>query len=234
MVRSERLLALLQELRRNNRPVSGARLAEELGISIRTLYRDIKTLQAQGADIEGEPSMGYILKPGFMLPPLMFSQAELEALVLGFRWVAKLADEPVTRAASDALAKISAVLPKALREGLEDTALLVGPRLIRDVETSDLGLVRTAIRHQQKLKMVYVDGAGNQSERTVWPFALGYFQSGRILVGWCEKRASFRHFRADRIRSLINLEERYPRRRSELLREWRKTQTDRPYMPGTQ
>src|SRR5690606_27088595 len=115
----ERLLSLLQALRRHRRPVSGALLAAELGISIRTLYRDIRSLQAQGADIEGEPGIGYVLRPGFMLPPLMFSQAELEALMIGFRWVAKFADEPLTEAASDALAKISAVLPENLRSELE-------------------------------------------------------------------------------------------------------------------
>ena len=146
MARSERLLALLQVLRRHRRPVSGATLAAELGVSIRTLYRDIATLQAQGADIEGEPGVGYVLRPGFMLPPLMFSQGELEALMLGFRWVEKFADAPVTKAATDALAKISAVLPAELREELENTALLVGPRRIVDSEIVDLALLRAAIR----------------------------------------------------------------------------------------
>src|SRR5271157_635543 len=117
--RSERLLCLLQALRRHRRPISGAVLARELGISIRTLYRDISTLQAQGADIEGEPGVGYVLRPGFMLPPLMFSQNELEALMLGFRWVSKLADESMIGAACDALAKISAVLPGDFRDELE-------------------------------------------------------------------------------------------------------------------
>ncbi|CAH1652998.1 hypothetical protein CHELA40_10732 [Chelatococcus asaccharovorans] len=162
--------------------MSGARLAQELGISIRTLYRDISSLQAQGADIEGEPGVGYILRPGFMLPPLMFSQAERDALMLGFRWVAKFADEPMIKAAADALAKISAVLPESLKDELERTALLVGPRTIRDVETVDLKIARAAIRNEQKLRMIYVDAMGNQSDRTIWPFALGYFQRIRILV----------------------------------------------------
>ena len=231
MVRSERLLTLLQALRRYRRPVSGALLAQELGISIRTLYRDVASLQAQGADIEGEPGVGYVLRPGFMLPPLMFSQAELEALMLGFRWIAKFADEPVTKAASDALAKISAVLPEDLKDELENTTLLVGPRTISDAETVDLGLIRAAIRGEQKVRMAYIDGAGTASERTVWPFALGYFQKVRILVGWCEERNDFRHFRTDRISNLVNLEARYPRRRAALLREWRKTQTDVRYVP---
>lgn len=221
MARSERLLALLQILRRHRRPVSGATLAGELRISIRTLYRDIASLQAQGADIEGEPGVGYVLRPGFMLPPLMFSQGELEALMLGFRWVQKFADAPVTKAASDALAKISAVLPADLREELENTALLVGPRRIVDSEIVDLALVRAAMRRERKLRLSYADGAGNISERVVWPVALGYFEETRMLVAWCEWREGYRHFRTDRMRSLSLLDQRYPRRRTAMLKEWR-------------
>src|SRR5580693_9210891 len=97
--RSERLLALLQALRRRRRPVSGRALAEELGVSLRTLYRDIASLQAQGADIVGEAGVGYVLLPGFLLPPLMFSEDEIEALVLGSRWVAKRTDDRLGGAA---------------------------------------------------------------------------------------------------------------------------------------
>jgi len=225
MVRSERLLCLLQALRRHRRPISGAVLARELGISIRTLYRDISTLQAQGADIEGEPGVGYVLRPGFMLPPLMFSQNELEALMLGFRWVSKLADESMIRAACDALAKISAVLPGDFRDELEHTALLVGPRVISDREIVDLEIVRAAIRREQKVRIIYVDGGGN-IERTIWPFALGYFQKTRILAAWCERKCDFRHFRTDRLLTLTKLRERYPRRRAAMLREWRDTQSE--------
>ncbi|KAA1286840.1 transcriptional regulator [Alcaligenes faecalis] len=225
MARAERLLSLLQVLRRHKRPVSGARLAQELGISIRTLYRDMASLQAQGADIEGEPGVGYVLRPSFMLPPLMFSQAELEALILGFRWVEKFADEPLTKAAGDAMAKISAVLPDNLRDSLESTALRVGPRVIQDAELVDLGIARTAIRLQRKLRITYRDGAGQESERVIWPFSLGYFQHFRILVGWCELKGNFRHFRTDRIRDLVSLEESYPRHRADLFKQWRATQT---------
>ena len=225
MARAERLLSLLQVLRRHKRPVSGARLAQELGISIRTLYRDMASLQAQGADIEGEPGVGYVLRPSFMLPPLMFSQAELEALILGFRWVEKFADEPLTKAAGDAMAKISAVLPDNLRDSLESTALRVGPRVIQDAELVDLGIARTAIRLQRKLRITYRDGAGQESERVIWPFSLGYFQHFRILVGWCELKGNFRHFRTDRIRDLVSLEESYPRHRADLFKQWRSTQT---------
>ncbi|HBQ89928.1 YafY family protein [Alcaligenes aquatilis] len=233
MARAERLLSLLQVLRRHKRPVSGARLAQELGISIRTLYRDIASLQAQGADIEGEPGVGYVLRPSFMLPPLMFSQAELEALILGFRWVEKFADEPLTKAAGDAMAKISAVLPDNLRDSLESTALRVGPRVIQDAELVDLGIARTAIRLQRKLRITYIDGAGQESERVIWPFSLGYFQHFRILVGWCELKGDFRHFRTDRIRGLVSLEESYPRHRADLFKQWRAIQTELSYVPDT-
>lgn len=224
MARSERLLALLQLLRRHRHPVSGATLAGELGVSIRTLYRDIATLQAQGADIEGEPGVGYVLRPGFMLPPLMFSQGELEALVLGFRWVQKFADAPVTKAAKDALAKISAVLPAELAAELENTALLVGPRRIADGETVDLAVIRAAIRRERKLRLSYCDAAGVRSERVVWPVALGYFEETRMLVAWCERRQGYRHFRTERMAAISLLEARYPRRRAAMLKEWRETE----------
>ena len=127
MSRSERLLELLQILRRYRHPVSGHDLAAELGISIRTLYRDIATLQSQGAVIEGEAGVGYVLRAGYTLPPLMFSEDEIEALVLGSRWVSTRSDQQLGNAARNALAKIAAVLPAALRDNLEATTLLVGP-----------------------------------------------------------------------------------------------------------
>lgn len=231
MVRSERLLTLLQVLRRHRRPVSGAMLAEETGVSIRTLYRDIASLQAQGADIEGEPGVGYVLRPGFMLPPLMFSQGELEALMLGFRWVQKFADVPVMKAASDALAKISTVLPLELRDELENTALLVGPRRIVDSEVVDLALIRVAVRRERKLRLSYADAAGHLTERIVWPVALGYFEETRMLVAWCEERQDFRHFRTDRMLEIALMEARVPRRRAQLLKEWREKENG-PRRPG--
>ncbi len=102
-------------LRRRRRPVSGAELAREAGVSLRTLYRDIAALQAMGAEIDGEPGVGYVLRPGFLLPPLMFSEEEIEALALGARWVARRTDELLSDAARNAVAKIAAVLPQDLQ-----------------------------------------------------------------------------------------------------------------------
>ena len=221
MSRSQRLLDLIQVLRRHRRPVTGHALADELGVSIRTLYRDIATLQAQGADIEGEPGLGYILKPGFMLPPLMFSEDEIEAMVLGSRWVAKRGDERLAAAARNALAKVAAVLPDDLREDLDAAALLVGPGEPLATGMVDLAVVRKAIRSERKLEIAYQDGRGSATQRTIWPFALGFFDRVRVVAAWCELRQDFRSFRADRIAALTATDLRYPRRRQALLKAWR-------------
>ena len=224
MSRSERLLDLLQVLRRHRRPVSGRVLAQELAVSIRTLYRDIATLQAQGAPIQGEAGVGYVLQAGFMLPPLMFSEDEIEALVLGSRWVADRADDRLGAAARNALAKIAAVLPADLRQELDTSALLVGPGACIIADTVDLAVIRTAIRSERKLILSYQDKGGDVSRRTIWPFALGFFDRVRVAVAWCELRQDFRHFRTDRMSDLSATDMRYPRRRQALLKEWRETE----------
>lgn len=208
-------------LRRHRYPVTGAALAVELGISLRTPYRDIGTLQQQGAHIDGEPGLGYVLRPGFMLPPLMFSEDEIEALVLGSRWVAVRGDARLGSAARNALAKIAAVLPSDLRDALDASTLLVGAGEAIPAGDLDLSAIRRAIRSERKLDISYRDLKGAESTRTIWPFALGFFDHARVVVGWRELRQKFRHFRADRISALAISEQRYPRRRQALLKEWR-------------
>ncbi len=222
--RAERLLALLQVLRRHRRPVTGAALAAELGTSLRTLYRDIASLQAQGADIEGEAGIGYVLRPGFMLPPLMFSQDEIEALALGIRWVGRSGDPGLAREAVNALARIAAVLPAELREEVDASTLLVGPAKGAP-EAIDIALLRAAIREREVLHLIaYEDEAGRASDRCVWPFALGFFERVRVLVAWCELRQDFRHFRTDRIGAVEPAGRRYRTSRAALLKQWRETQ----------
>jgi len=236
MSRTTRLLDLIQLLRRHRHPVSGAAIAEALGISLRTLYRDIATLQAQGAAIDGAPGLGYVLREGFVLPPLMFSAEELEAVVLGMRWVAQRADSGLAAAARDALAKIGAVLPAALRAELEGSTLLVAgmpqgpapdpapaeaPVVDPAVQDAHTATVRQAIRQQHKLVIDYRDGQRRSTQRTVWPFALGYFDRAQVVVAWCELRADIRHFRCDRIAGVQPLAQRYPQRREALLKAWR-------------
>lgn len=221
MPRSERLLNLLQTLRRARTAVTGSVLAQELGVSIRTLYRDIASLQSLGAVIVGEPGVGYVLRGGLLLPPLMFTKDEIEALVLGSRWVEKRADPRLASAGTDVLAKIAAVLPRDLRQELETSTLLVGPREPLTTEAIDAAVLRQAIRSESKVRITYKDAKGANSRRVIWPFAIGYFENARVLVAWCETRKEFRHFRTDRMSQLVELGLRYPRRRQELLKAWR-------------
>jgi predicted DNA-binding transcriptional regulator YafY len=221
MSRARRLLELLEILRRHRYPVTGAALAAELGISQRSLYRDIATLQSQGARIDGAPGLGYLLKPGFTLPPLMFSEDEIEALSLGAQWVAERTDEGLAGAARNALAKIAAVLPPRLRGDLDASTLMVVPS--QQPAGGSFGLaLRLAIRNEAKIRIGYRDAGERMSERVVWPFAFAYFDQTRVVVAWCELRQGFRHFRADRIASLETLPERYPRGRQALMEAWRK------------
>lgn len=215
-------------LRRRRRPVSGAELAREAGVSLRTLYRDIAALQAMGAEIDGEAGVGYVLRPGFLLPPLMFSEEEIEALALGAKWVARRTDDGLSDAARNALTKIAAVLPQESRSRLEDDALIVGPGWERPQHV-ELKLLRLALREERKLAIRYRDEKGARTERVIWPVTLGFFESSRVLVGWCELREAFRHFRTDRIESAQMLDTRPPRRRQTLAKEWRRnmlTETD--------
>ena len=221
MSRAERLLDLIQLLRGHRRPVSGATLAAELGISLRTLYRDIAALTAQGATIDGEPGIGYMLRPGFLLPPLMFAEEEIEALVLGSRWVADRADAPLAKAARNALAKIGAVLPDDLKGRLDAPGLLVAPLAKAAAGDAALPAIREAIRREWKLRIAYLDGNGRRTQRAVWPFALGFFERVRVIAAWCELRQGYRHFRTDRIVRIAVTETRYPRRRAAMLKEWR-------------
>src|SRR5262249_1137092 len=174
-------------------------LAEELGVSLRTIYRDIQTLIGQGATIDGEAGVGFVLRPGFVLPPLMFSDEELEALMLGSRLLAQRADKPLADAARNAITKIAAVLPGDLRDSIDSTGLLAGPGPRPPPDPIDLASTLGADRG---------------------PNALGFFDRVRMLAAWCELRQDFRHFRTDRITSLRATDQRFPRRRRALMKEW--------------
>jgi predicted DNA-binding transcriptional regulator YafY len=151
----------------------------------------------------------------------MFSEEEIEALVLGGRWVAERTDEPLGKAASNALAKIAAVLPDDLKLSLETSTLLIGRDQRVAAGDTELPTVREAIRTERKLRISYIDAGEKATLRTIWPFALGFYERVRVVMAWCEMRDGFRHFRTDRIRWLKLSETRYPRRRMALLKEWR-------------
>jgi predicted DNA-binding transcriptional regulator YafY len=221
--RSTRLLTLLQVLRGKSRAVTAAVLAAELGVSERTLYRDIAELSAQGAPIYGEAGVGYVLRPGLFLPPLMLSEDEVEAVVLGLRYVDQRGDQTLGKAAADALAKIAAVLPPAALETLRNPIALPGPSSGSFPPNAvELASLRYAIRSQATLDIRYEDANGTRSERIIWPIALGFTNEARVLVAWCEARQAYRTFRTDRIASAVETGHRYPGTRGSLLRAWRK------------
>lgn len=216
--RAERLLNLIEEFRRRRRPVSGEELAQALGVSIRTLYRDISSLRSLGADIIGEGGIGFVMRAGFLLPPVMFTPEEVDALILGSRWVADKADKPLAEAARKAMARLSAIMPEELVDRVDAQYLAVAPSGSLREETIDMALVRRAIHQERKLQIQYTDANGKSSERIIWPFQLGYYSGGRLISAWCEMREGIRHFRSDRIQSLCEMPSRYPRRRHELLK----------------
>jgi predicted DNA-binding transcriptional regulator YafY len=220
MPRSDRLLELIQFLRTRRRPVGGAQLADEFGVSVRTIYRDIQTLIARGAPIDGQAGVGFVLRPGFTVPPLMFSRDEIEAIVLGSQMVARSADVTLTKAARNALAKIAAVLPAGRGDEAEASGIHAGP-IKSAVDNVDLAPIRNAIRTERKIRITYTDENGVQTERRIWPIELTFCATVRLLAAWCELREGYRQFRTDRIVALAETGEAYPRRRHDLVREWR-------------
>jgi predicted DNA-binding transcriptional regulator YafY len=220
MRRAERLLQIIQVLRRHRRPVTADAIAAELEVSVRTIYRDIAALQADRVPIRGEAGIGYVLGEGFDLPPLMFDADEIEAVILGLRWVQRRGDPELMRAARDVVAKVGAVLPARLKPLLFDASLLVPPSFKTPVDQVDVGEIREAIRMGRKLDVTYRDEKAAVTERVVWPLALAYFDTARLLVGWCELRNGFRHFRTDRVLTMQMMPMAYPGRRAALLKQW--------------
>ena len=172
--RTSRLFMLLDALRGHRRPVIATRLAEALSVSLRTIYRDIGTLVELGAPIEGEAGVGYVLRAGFFLPPLMFTEDELEALVLGARWVERQGDAGLAQAAGSALAKIATASPQDLRDCLADAGLWASLFGSPSAAESPLQPIREAMRREHKLRIAYVNESGESSERVMWPIALAF------------------------------------------------------------
>ncbi len=221
MSRSARLLVLLQALRGRRHPVTAAELAQSLDVSERTIYRDIAELAAQGAPIDGEAGVGYILRPGLFLPPLMLSEDEAEAVMLGLRYVDQRGDEILTAAAASALAKIGSVLSPQAQATLAAPLALPGPPTGSFPEnTVPLTRLRDAIRLELRLDLTYRDAEARHSRRVVWPIQLAFMDRARVLAAWCELRQDFRMFRTDRILSAVE-GERYPTRRGALLQDFR-------------
>ncbi|MCL4764668.1 MAG: YafY family transcriptional regulator [Hyphomicrobiaceae bacterium] len=208
MRRADRLFEIIQLMRRKA-PVRARDLGAALEVSERTIYRDIQDLIASGVPIEGEAGIGYVMKAGFDLPPLMFKEQEIEALVLGARIVESWADAELAEAASNAIAKIEAVIPDRLRGFMANTALLAPAHRYMEPIRFDLARLRHALRGQLKVHFRYSDFAARETVRTVRPLSLAYFGPVWLLAAWCELRDDFRTFRLDRIDALEVLPDRF-------------------------
>jgi predicted DNA-binding transcriptional regulator YafY len=199
MRRADRLFDIIQMLRGAVQPMTAAMIAERLEVTVRTVYRDIATLQARRIPIEGAPGLGYLLRRGFDLPPLMFTADEVDAIAVGARLVHRLRDPGLQSAAESVLAKVTTALPDALRSGIMEPRFLVSSGSAAMPDGVDLSGLRRAIRETRKVRIAYSDAEAKRSERIVWPIAMAYYVDVTVLGAWCELRNDFRHFRVERI-----------------------------------
>jgi predicted DNA-binding transcriptional regulator YafY len=208
MRRADRLFQLVQ-LIRGRRLATAAFLAGRLEVSLRTVYRDVADLQHQGVPIEGEAGVGYRMRAGFDLPPLMFTTDEAKALVAAVRIASPRLDAALAAQAEGALSKILAVLPAATRAAAEALALFAPDMDADPITRQRVASLRQAIEARRKLSLRYRDLADKQSERTVHPLACYCWGAVWTLAAWCETRNDFRSFRLDRIETLTVLPERF-------------------------
>jgi predicted DNA-binding transcriptional regulator YafY len=208
MRRADRLFLIIHTLR-GRRAVTARRLADQLRVSLRTVYRDVADLQLSGVPIEGEAGVGYTLRRGSDVPPLMFTRAELEALVVGARFTEAFAGERLAAAARAALVKVEAVLPEDLRRRTERSRILV-PAKKRAAVRADLDALHEAIEARRLVHFAYAKEDGSASERDVEPVLLAFWGHGWTLSAWCRMRRDFRSFRLDRMTGMRVLEETYP------------------------
>ncbi len=207
MRKADRLFQIVQILRSHRMVTTARYLAEELEVTERTIYRDIKDLTLSGVPILGEAGVGYILQKGFDLPPLMFTDDELTAITLGARLVETWSDEELANAAKLAIHKIKTVVPERLQSRFESENLFSPFRQIKPEVAQSLADCRLAADNRQKIAFQYFSLAGETSTRTILPLGLFFWGAVWTLGAWCELRQDFRSFRVDRISSLTVLSE---------------------------
>ncbi len=208
MRRADRLFQIIQYLQ-GRKLVTAKQLAERLEVSERTVYRDVQDLMLSGVPIEGEAGVGYMLRAGFHLPPLMFSPEEMEALITGARLVKSWAGDKLAAAADQAIAKIEHVLPPKLKQEIGDTRLFAPGFHSYSRHTVQMDALRTAINKRQVLRIEYLKEDGQASAREVWPLGLFFWGAVWTLAAWCELRNDYRNFRIDRIQNLREVDRKF-------------------------
>jgi predicted DNA-binding transcriptional regulator YafY len=225
MRRADRLFEIIQRLR-GGRLVTARVLSDELEVSVRTIYRDVADLQASGVPIDGAAGVGYLLRPGYHLPPLMFRPAEIEALIVGARMVEAWAGRALAEAAGEALVKIGAVVPSERMRVAERVPIFATGLRVQEVERTNLDRFAKAIEQRLKTRFAYRDADGGASERTVWPLALHFWGQVWTLAAWCELRADFRTFRIDRAEWVSATDDAYPQIAGRTLQDYLDRVTD--------
>ncbi len=199
MRRADRLFELIQILRRARTTLTAAQLAERLEVTPRTVYRDMAALMAMRVPVEGAAGVGYIMRPGYDLPPLMFDHEEIEAIVVGLELLRRTGDKGLQAAAKRVTAKIADVLPDPRGADMADGRFVVSRFGAPEPMAADMGMLRAAVRDDRQLAIDYRDEQGDATHRTVLPLAVIYYTEVTVLAAWCELRKGYRHFRADRI-----------------------------------
>lgn len=199
MTKAERLFQLYTLLRARRTAVTAETVAQVMEVSVRTVYRDIQALMLSGIQIDGEPGIGYLLRPGNELPPLMFDAEEVMALMVGARMVRAFTDPQLAQAASNAERKIASILPPTLKQRAARQPYRI-PILKRDEPLREMhALLRQACEMQRKIRITYLDEEQQQSERIVWPLGIIGWSGRWTLLAWCELRQNYRNFRFDRV-----------------------------------
>lgn len=219
MTKTARLFQLMTALRSMTPPVTAEALTTELGVSIRTIYRDIDSLRSLGAVIDGEAGFGFTLVEDASLPPLGFEDDELEALVLGLRDVAVIGDPSIAKAARSALAKITARVPQRQAHRLEHAVLDAHRYVSPPRPTVDVGQLRRATWDEVAVAFSYRDAMDRPTHRTVYPLGIVYVEASSVLLAWCLLREDYRTFRLDRMADLEITVDSFRPRRVAMLRE---------------
>jgi predicted DNA-binding transcriptional regulator YafY len=228
MRRADRLFDIIQALRTTPHPVTAAALAEQIEVTVRTIYRDIAALQGSRVPIEGAPGLGYVLRRGFDLPPLMFTTEEADAIAIGVRLLRRLRDAKLQQAAESVLAKLAVVVPEPLQLHLVSAPVYVSDGDSPPVTGVDPAELRSAIHEARKVAITYVDETGHRTHRTIRPIAMAYYVDATLLGAWCELRNDFRNFRVDRISDAQLLDERFLAESGKLMAEWLALPKHRP------
>lgn len=204
--------------------MTAAMLAEKLEVAPRTIYRDIATLQARRIPIEGEPGVGYVLRKGYDLPPLMFTAEEVEAIMVGAHLVQRIRDPKLEHAALSVLGKLHETVPNDLRAQIASPRFRVSEGSAVRPEGIDLFDVRSAIRTCRKIRITYRDEQGEDTSRIIRPIATIYYVDVTLIAAWCELRTALRHFRVDRILQSQVLEDSFAAEAGRLMAAWLATQ----------